>query len=278
MHELLLYGQVSEARHEQVLKVLAGIAAMQPHRVLRRHIVYKPQREPDEPGSHLKRGGTQAVAQKNATKQVGQKPLFFTQLIQHLSDDDFDRTHAEKAEGNSLDVGKDDAGLNDRWSYEWHDIPDPADRGVLVRQMLASNGLKGNAHAYSVALGNQFVSEYYIEGHRFVYENLVIFLHRILHEPGARSLETTPKETLPSLSALHPLDPSGAYILEAKIRVQDLNDPNLVDQGVEELKSFQNQMKGCVQLYVPDRLNMDTRVKWVPKPIGLPRKVQVAPR
>lgn len=255
MHELLLYGQVPQTRHDQVLKVLAGIAAMQPHRILKRHLVYKPQRDPDEPGSHLKRGGTQAVAQKNTTKQVGQKPLYFTQLVYHLSDDDFDATNAEKANGNS----------QHKWSYEWHDIPDPADRGVLIRQTLASNDLAGSAHAYSVGLGNQFVSEYYIEGHQFVHENVVILLHRILHEPGVRSLETTPKEHLPSFSQLHPLDPSGAYILEAKIRVQDLNNPALVDLGIEELKAFQTQMRGCVQLNVPDRLSLDTRVKWTPK-------------
>ena len=150
MHELLLYGQVPQARHDQVLKVLAGIAAMQPRRVVRRHIVYKPQRDPDEPGSHLKRGGTQAVAQKNTTKQVGQKPLFFTQLVYHLSDDDFETANAEKANGN--------VDSQHKWSYEWHDIPDPADKGVLIRQTLASNDLSGNAHAYSTGLGNQYDS------------------------------------------------------------------------------------------------------------------------
>ena len=164
--------------------------------------------------------------------------------------DDFEAANAEKSNGN--------VDSQHKWSYEWHDIPDPADRGVLIRQTLASNDLSGNAHAYSVGLGNQydhhvshpsspltlshrFVSEYYIEGHQFVHENVVVFLHRILHEPGVRSLETTPKEHLPPFSHLHPLDPSGAYILEAKIRVQDLNNPTLVDLGVEELKAFQTQ-------------------------------------
>lgn len=111
---------------------------------------------------------------------------------------------------------------------------------------------------------HRFISEYYVEGHRFVHENIVIFLHRILHEPGVRSLETSPKPVLPSFSALQPLDPSGAYILEAKIRVQDLNNTVVSDAGVEELNRFKTQMKGCVELVAPERLLLDTRVKYKP--------------
>lgn len=109
------------------------------------------------------------------------------------------------------------------------------------------------------------MSEYYVEGHRFVHENVVILLHRVLHEPGVRSLETAPKEDLPAFEALQSLDPSGAYILEAKIRVQDLNNLTVLEAGVSELKRFQTQMKGCVELAVPDRLSLDTRVKYKPK-------------
>jgi mediator of RNA polymerase II transcription subunit 18 len=116
-----------------------------------------------------------------------------------------------------------------------------------------------------VLTSHRFVSEYYIEGHRFVHENVVILLHRVLHEPGVRSLETAPKEELPAFAALQPLDPSGAYILEAKIRVHDLNNPVVLVAGVEELKRFQKQMKGCVELDVPERLSLDTRVKYKPK-------------
>ena len=66
MHELSLYGQVTFARYEQVLNILAGVAAMQPQRVFERNIIYKPTREPEEPGSNLgRRGGTQTVAQRS---------------------------------------------------------------------------------------------------------------------------------------------------------------------------------------------------------------------
>lgn len=96
--------------------------------------------------------------------------------------------------------------------------------------------------------------------------NVVIILHRILHEPGVRSLETTPKVQLPSFTALQPLDPSGGYILEAKVRIQDINHTAVMDTAVREMAAFQEQMKGCVELALPDRLALDTRVKWKPPP------------
>lgn len=107
-----------------------------------------------------------------------------------------------------------------------------------------------------------------------MYGNVVIFLHRVLHEPGVRSMETAPKVSPPAFAALEPFDPSGAYVLEAKVRVQDYNIQTVLESGVNELKTFQQQMKGCVELQIPDRLSLNTQVKYqrpgvqsVPKPL-----------
>lgn len=87
----------------------------------------------------------------------------------------------------------------------------------------------------------------------------------MLHEPGVRSLETAPKDDLPAFTDLQPLDGRGMYLLEAKISVQDLNNPVVLEAGVNELKRFQTQMKGCVELTEPERLSLDTRVKYAPR-------------
>jgi mediator of RNA polymerase II transcription subunit 18 len=148
MHELLLYGQVPRARHEQVLQVLAGVAAMQPRRVLRRHIIYKPIREPEEPGSHLKRGGTQNVTAAKNTKQGGAKDLYYTQLVQQLKEDDFGRgdeqMHVDSQEGGGL------------WTLEFNDVPEAGDRGGVLVRGTSSTELGGNdPHAYMTSLGYQ---------------------------------------------------------------------------------------------------------------------------
>lgn len=168
MHELLLYGQVPQARHEQVLKVLAGVAAMQPRRILKRHIVYKPLREPEEPGSNLRRGGSQAVAVKNNARPATSKPLYFTQLVQQLPAD-YQRGESRRVDGNPMEATStttttsttsttptSEAAVSEpQWTHEWHDQPDPVDKGVLIRQSYSSGGIEGNPHAYITALGNK---------------------------------------------------------------------------------------------------------------------------
>ncbi|KAF2204781.1 hypothetical protein GQ43DRAFT_477964 [Delitschia confertaspora ATCC 74209] len=261
MYELLLFGQVPRTRHEQLLKILAGVAAMQPQRVLERHVIYKPIREPEEPGSNLKRGANQSVAQQKQTKQTTSKDLYFTRVVQTLNENDFGR-EVEKPTSSTGDSS------DPKWAFHFQDVPDTGDRGVLMRLTFRTDIVGGDACEYMTSLGNNFVSEYYQEGHRFVHGNIVILLHRILQVPGARVVETAPTQSLPDFRTLEPLDPSGGYILQATIRVQDLNNPSILDGGVDELKRFKQSMRGCVELDVPDRLLFDTRVKYKPKNIA----------
>jgi mediator of RNA polymerase II transcription subunit 18 len=152
MHELLLSGQVLLSRHEQVLKIFAGVTGMQPRRVFKRHILYKPLREPEEPGLHRKRGGTQDVAVKN-TKQTANKDLYVTQLVQQLDEDDFSNG------GGPRDAKEDSlkAGDGTRWTWLFNDVPEAGDRdGVNVRMTHTTDILHGDVHAYMVDSGNQY--------------------------------------------------------------------------------------------------------------------------
>ncbi|KAF2117828.1 mediator complex, subunit Med18 [Lophiotrema nucula] len=279
MHELLLYGQVPESRHEQLLKILAGVAAMQPRHVVERHLVYKPQREPEEPGAHLRRGGTQNVGVK--FKQVGQKDLYFTQLVQRLSVEDFNKSETNQP---GLVIADGESAPESKWTFEFQDVPQPVNEnhGVLDRMTHSTEVLSGNVHEYMAQIGNQFVSEYYQDGHLFVHDNIVLLLHRVLAEPAPATTQSTPKERLPSFDSLKPLDSQGTYVLEAKIRLhdrdrkganeKDAKGTDVMSKGVEELRRFKNQMKGCVDLTTPDRLLLDTRVKYKPKTLAQPAR------
>jgi mediator of RNA polymerase II transcription subunit 18 len=148
MHELLLYGQVPSGRHDQVLKILAGVAAMQPLRVLQRCIIYKPQRQPEEPGINVRRGGTQNIAIKQQAKPAAAAAaLYYTKLIQKLAEDDFGA-----AEGKSLSADVED-GDEPKWSMRWEDIPDTGDRGVSIRFTNTTDLLSGDPHAHMIAAG-----------------------------------------------------------------------------------------------------------------------------
>lgn len=152
MHELLLYGQVPFGRHEQVLKILAGVAAMQPRRIIERRIIYKPLREPEEPGSNLRRGGTQAVAVKQ-TKQTAAPSLYYTKLVQKFLEDDFgteDGLPHEDGKSLSADVADGD---DPTWSHLFEDLPDTGDRGVSIRFSNSTDFLSGDPHAFMIASG-----------------------------------------------------------------------------------------------------------------------------
>lgn len=155
MHELLLYGQVSAARHDQVLKILAGVAAMQPRRILQRRIIYKPERQPEEPGSHLRRGGTQAVAVKQKQQATTPTQLYYTQLVQKLAEDDFgDFREASNKASPTLSAHVDfEGGEEPRWSTLFEDIPDTGDRGVSIRFTNSTDLIGGNPHTFVTTSG-----------------------------------------------------------------------------------------------------------------------------
>lgn len=57
------------------------------------------------------------------------------------------------------------------------------------------------------------------------------------------------------------LDPSGTYILQAAVRVQDGSKVETMTKGVNELLSLKETLKGVVEMEMGDRLALDTRVR-----------------
>lgn len=144
MHELVLFGQVPQARHEQVLKILAGLAAMQPQRVVERHAVYKPTREPSAPGRQGQVGGTQSVStDKRTTQAQATKDLYYAQLVQSLSLDDFGDSGKE-----SLKKGS--------WSLQFRDVPDASKRPASLRMVNITTITDGDAHSFMKALSYKY--------------------------------------------------------------------------------------------------------------------------
>lgn len=66
---------------------------------------------------------------------------------------------------------------------------------------------------------------------------------------------------MPEMSEFRLMDRSGAFLLEAGIRVMDGADSKLCEQATQELGTFRKTVEGAIDLRVPDRLALDTRVK-----------------
>ena len=86
-------------------------------------------------------------------------------------------------------------------------------------------------------------------------------LYRALHFAASEEIQSAPRNKLPAFDSLNLLDESGAYLLEASLLLgQDLK-PEIETKGTNELRDFQSRIKGMVNLKVPERLSLDTRVK-----------------
>ena len=105
----------------------------------------------------------------------------------------------------------------------------------------------------------RFVNEFLLEGHRLVHKNAVLTLFRLLRVSDVP--QAAPSTQLPALESLVPLDPSGAFLLEACVRVDDRTKPNLVSAATDELNAFRERMRGSVDMKAPERLALDTRVR-----------------
>ena len=76
-------------------------------------------------------------------------------------------------------------------------------------------------------------------------------------EPGQTGVDGA----LPSFDMLKPLDPSGSYIFQASVLLADGANPAIVNLGLSEIDAAKTRLKGVVNLDIPDRLALDTRVK-----------------
>lgn len=123
------------------------------------------------------------------------------------------------------------------------------------------------------AKDDSYSSEYGLDGHRIIHNNVILLLYRLLRPSGLESnnmnkpapgsnIESAKSfNDVPDKSLWTPFDPSGSYILQASVRVQDGSKPEIMTLGINELQAFKDMMKGIIDLEVGDRLAMDTRVK-----------------
>lgn len=146
MHELLLFGQIPASRHEQLLKILAGVTAMQPQRIIERHAVYKPAKGPIQ--QRVQVGGSQAIQQQKMQKEklAQNSEMFYIQLVQDVDVESF---------GEGSNQGENDD--QKPWTMQFQDVPIPGKRPVVLRQTSKVEIVDSDPHQFMVAAGNTYV-------------------------------------------------------------------------------------------------------------------------
>jgi mediator of RNA polymerase II transcription subunit 18 len=64
-----------------------------------------------------------------------------------------------------------------------------------------------------------------------------------MRSPASGEAHSSPPKGFPKFESLMPLDPSGAYVLQASIRIQDGSKPESISVGINELKVFKEMMR-----------------------------------
>jgi mediator of RNA polymerase II transcription subunit 18 len=109
----------------------------------------------------------------------------------------------------------------------------------------------------------KYAYQYVLRGHRFIHGNIIVRLYRFYYSPKKASglekpIDDAPPSTMDDLS---PIDLSGAWIVDATVRVEDSANAELTEQAKRELERFRGAMNGAVDFRAPDRLALDTRVR-----------------
>ncbi|MCJ1398316.1 Mediator of RNA polymerase II transcription subunit 18 [Xylographa trunciseda] len=273
-----------------MLKILAGVAAMQPRVVYERHLIYKPRnRMTNGNGGNVKPGAPASQIQALQAQMRGD--VFYLQLVGNMSSDPAvafvgkseDKTTAGALSENVSDSAVDQVGETTedsaspgsttdipkhQWSVEFRDLPDvPGRRPVSSRLMASVPVAGGDPLQIMDSLGYNYVSEYLVRGHQLIHNNIILSLQRPFTVPPESGIKSetglpprpSPMKILPSLWKLKPFDPRGTFLLQASIRVQDGTKPESMALAIAELTSFRDLMKGIVDMEVGDRLALDTR-------------------
>ncbi|KAB8070238.1 mediator of RNA polymerase II transcription subunit 18 [Aspergillus leporis] len=273
MHELLLFASVPAHQHYELLQQLAGLTAMQPRHRLERRLVYKAYRKP---GLINTRVGASQDLQGNEMQRLNKMlngGMFYTQVVGAVSETDFGAQSSAALSGNpdaamsGTDSQEKNEGHyynyeNQHWKLEFRDIPEAGTRSAVTTRLMASVSLpKGDIATPMNAWGYSYVTEYVVEGDVFILNDIVIFLHRVLHYPIEKPESHGPRRQLPLFQQMTPLEKTGSYVLQASITVQDGGNQEMMKTASQHLFGLREQLKSAVRLEQADRLSLDTRAK-----------------
>jgi len=231
MHEILLFSQIAPTRHNQVLNVLAGVTGSQP-------FVYQDQ---TALFAQLRLPETTVSSKKKPAPGTPRPEKWVHKLTRSV------QVPAETPEA----IGS--------WRLRVEQTPDPSVKDHIAREVSESE--VQDFKTFEDPQTYRFLGQQYFLGHRFVIGNVIVRIFRVLSTqqqiPADKVLEGPPL----LLSDLQLFDPSNTYMVEVSVRMEDRKNTKIADQAYAELLTFQRTVDGVIDLRVPQRLALDTRVK-----------------
>lgn len=231
MHEILLFSQIAPTRHNQVLNVLAGVTGSQPFAYQDQTALFAQLRLPETTVSSKKKPAPGTPRPERWVHKL-------TRPVQVTADP-------------PEPVGS--------WRVRVEQTPDPSVKDHTAREVTESE-LK-DAKAFEDPQNYRLLGQQYFLGHRFVIGNVIVRVFRVLLTQQQLSAYKVLEGPPLPLSDLQLLDPSDTYMVEVSVRMEDRKNTKIADQAYAELLTFQRTVEGVIDLRVPQRLALDTRVK-----------------
>ncbi|KAM0715651.1 hypothetical protein Q7P37_009149 [Cladosporium fusiforme] len=238
MHEILLFSQISPSRHNQVLNVLAGVTGSQPFAYQDQNALFAQLRIPEIAAS--KKKAQTGPPQPGALQSQQQK--WMHKLTRPVN----------IAAGVSPES-------TDSWRLRVEQTPDPSIKDHTAREVIESD--VSDVKSFEDSGAYRLVGQHYVLGHRFVKGNVIVRIFRVLVTQQQLSADKILEGPPLALSELQVLDPSGTYMVEVSVRMEDRKNTTIAGQAIAELESFKKNVEGVIDLRVPDRLALDTRVR-----------------
>lgn len=156
------------------------------------------------------------------------------------------------------------------WTLQLSDIPAGGKNPVLVQNIYETTIYEtDDVIGYLDELGYMHETEFWSNGVRFYYGDVIVELcHMYVLDNGKRS-GSTPDEAQKSepntgpastLSSLKLFDQSGTCNLKAFVNIGRLNDIESISLGTNQLEALKRELSELVELHIPDRTMMDSRL------------------
>lgn len=257
MQEFLLYSQIPAAREHQVLSILAGFTGTHPVPICEQTLLFAQVKVPDV-HSQAGRRGPAAKAQQQQQQQAARPH--------------YQKLNRDVPVPNPRKKTLLKPAVDSPWVIRSEQVPDPGTKEWISRSVIERPATDEDLVQLRDPALFRRKTQYLARGHRFVHGNVVVKI--CLHYVSRAG--TSDQDTLADLKGLpvpkleddvefsqiwQPLDPSGTLLIEATVRIADSNNEKLRGTATEELLTFKSEMAGAVDLFMPDRLALDTRVK-----------------
>lgn len=258
MQEFLLYSQIPAAREHQVLSILAGFTGTQPIPVCDQVLLYAQSKVAEAPTTGKRAARNQQLATAAARPH-------YHKLVRGLNTSPNDTTTATTTTTTA-----------EPWVLRADQVPEPGTKEWISRAATATATSPEDLSRLSNPQLYRFRTQYLARGNRFVHENLVIRVYQLLvlsqlNDSSNGAGDGGNDQQQPIWEGPPPapfdetrwrlLDPSGSWIVEVAIRVADGSNAELTGHAAKELLAFKTEMAGAIDLFMPDRLALDTRVK-----------------